>query len=593
MAEWNDPGIELEKKTDELEELKERLILQQTASFTVEYNLKTRKYYIDPSYKNYIKEDWEKDFIRSKEMGRAHRRAVLRQDHEMLDAFFDFSTLKAGDKRIGKARFRIDKHQFEWFRMALFCAGGADGEPERVVITFSNVQREIEAMEKVEFLLSQDPLTHLPNRSIFIKKTQRMLKENPKKLYAFVQMDVDKFHMVNQFFGAKEGDNILRYLGVKIQECMEAMGECTYCRVSSDTFCLCMPDDQEGIDEAIEYIQSSLRSYPIRFDTTMSFGIYMMTERDHEKNESIETMMDRARAAQRTVKGNYMKRVAVYNEEFMRQEEMEQMIVSEMKQALREEQFKVYLQPKCDMETGRIIGSEALVRWHHPKHGMISPGKFVPIFERNGFISEVDYYVMENTCRTIRRWLDEGFPVEPVSVNVSRMDMYNPRLMENIKDCVSKYNVPHELIEFELTESAFVFGNAQRTNLAERLQENHFSVLMDDFGSGYSSLNSLREISVDILKIDLKFLPQKREDTRANVILSCIIDMANKLGLEVIVEGVENISQVKFLLSIGCKNAQGFYFHRPMSIDEFEKCMKAEPVPISMRERYRAFRKQR
>ena len=396
MAEWNDPGIELEKKTDELEELKERLILQQTASFTVEYNLKTRKYYIDPSYKNYIKEDWEKDFIRSKEMGRAHRRAVLRQDHEMLDAFFDFSTLKAGDKRIGKARFRIDKHQFEWFRMALFCAGGADGEPERVVITFSNVQREIEAMEKVEFLLSQDPLTHLPNRSIFIKKTQRMLKENPKKLYAFVQMDVDKFHMVNQFFGAKEGDNILRYLGVKIQECMEAMGECTYCRVSSDTFCLCMPDDQEGIDEAIEYIQSSLRSYPIRFDTTMSFGIYMMTERDHEKNESIETMMDRARAAQRTVKGNYMKRVAVYNEEFMRQEEMEQMIVSEMKQALREEQFKVYLQPKCDMETGRIIGSEALVRWHHPKHGMISPGKFVPIFERNGFISEVDYYVMEN-----------------------------------------------------------------------------------------------------------------------------------------------------------------------------------------------------
>ena len=139
MAEWNDPGIELEKKTDELEELKERLILQQTASFTVEYNLKTRKYYIDPSYKNYIKEDWEKDFIRSKEMGRAHRRAVLRQDHEMLDAFFDFSTLKAGDKRIGKARFRIDKHQFEWFRMALFCAGGADGEPERVVITFSNV----------------------------------------------------------------------------------------------------------------------------------------------------------------------------------------------------------------------------------------------------------------------------------------------------------------------------------------------------------------------------------------------------------------------------------------------------------------------
>jgi len=243
----------------------------------------------------------------------------------------------------------------------------------------------------------------------------------------------------------------------------------------------------------------------------------------------------------------------------------------------------VYLQPKCEMDTGQIIGSEALVRWIHPKQGIISPGEFIPVFEKNGFISELDYFVLKTTCRMIRKWLDEGRKVYPVSVNVSRTDLYNPNLLDQIKGCVQEYDLPHDLIAFELTESAFVSDNMQLYNLAKLLQENHFNVMMDDFGSGYSSLNSLREIPVDVLKIDLKFLPPSQDDKKGNVILESVVGMANRLGLEVIVEGVETIEQAEFLLSIGCKNAQGFYFFKPMSMSEYEHCLEEAPKEIGLR----------
>ena len=235
------------------------------------------------------------------------------------------------------------------------------------------------------------------------------------------------------------------------------------------------------------------------------------------------------------------------------------------------------------MDTGKIIGSEALVRWIHPSQGIISPGEFIPVFEKNGFISELDAFVLRKTCQMIRKWLDDGKKVYPVSVNVSRTDLYNPNLLEQIQECVERFDVPHELIAFELTESAFVSDNMQLYNLAKLLQENHFNVMMDDFGSGYSSLNSLREIPVDVLKIDLKFLPPSTDDKRGNVILQSIVEMANQLGLEVVVEGVETIEQAEFLLSIGCRNAQGYYFYRPMPVSEYERCLEEKPKEIGIR----------
>ncbi len=570
-----------QSRWNEAELLRDSRILEHTHSFIVEYNFKTKQCYIDPAQRRHVYGDWQNE---KNNYDKNYKRVVLRDDIAPLQAFFDFSELKAGDSRSIDARFYVKAHAYEWYRVSLVCYADDDGEKERVLITFTNAEQELETVQKLKFLLAKDPLTHMPNLDSFVQMTEKMLQSHPEQSYAFIRMDIDKFRIINQMYGTKEGDNILRYIGVKIQEWAGPILETsTYCRISSDMFCVCMPAEAGSIQEIIDFIQTSLHAYPIKFDMIMSFGVYITCEEDRDAQTSVSTLMDRAASAQRTVKNSYMNHIAYYDSVIRKKEIAEQIIISEMKKALETNQFQVYLQPKCEMDTGKIIGSEALVRWIHPSQGIISPGEFIPVFEKNGFISELDYFVLRTTCQMIRRWLDEGKKVYPISVNVSRTDLYNPNLLEQIKECVAEFEVPHELIAFELTESAFVSDNMQLYNLAKLLQENHFNVMMDDFGSGYSSLNSLREIPVDVLKIDLKFLPPSSDDRRGNVILHSVVEMANRLGLEVIVEGVETIEQAEFLLSIGCRNAQGFYFYRPMPVSEYERCLEEEPKEISVR----------
>ncbi len=570
-----------QSRWNEAELLRDSRILEHTHSFIVEYNFKTKQCYIDPAQRRHVYGDWQNE---KNNYDRNYKRVVLKDDIAPLQAFFDFSDLKAGDSRSIDARFYVKAHAYEWYRVSLVCYADANGEKERVLITFTNAEQELETVQKLKFLLAKDPLTHMPNLDSFVQMTEKMLQSHPEQSYAFIRMDIDKFRIINQMYGTKEGDNILRYIGVKIQEWAGPILETsTYCRISSDMFCVCMPAEADSIQEIIDFIQTSLHAYPIKFDMIMSFGVYITCEEDRDAQTSVSTLMDRAASAQRTVKNSYMNHIAYYDSVIRKKEIAEQIIISEMKKALETNQFQVYLQPKCEMDTGKIIGSEALVRWIHPSQGIISPGEFIPVFEKNGFISELDYFVLRTTCQMIRRWLDEGKKVYPISVNVSRTDLYNPNLLEQIKECVAEFEVPHELIAFELTESAFVSDNMQLYNLAKLLQENHFNVMMDDFGSGYSSLNSLREIPVDVLKIDLKFLPPSSDDRRGNVILHSVVEMANRLGLEVIVEGVETIEQAEFLLSIGCRNAQGFYFYRPMPVSEYERCLEEEPKEISVR----------
>lgn len=558
--------------------LRDSRILEHTHSFIVEYNLKTKQCFIDPAQRQYVYGDWQEKIQQGCWLhadGADFKQVVLKDDIQKAEVFFDFSDLKAGEHREMDARFYVEAHTYEWFRTSLVCYADARGQKERVLITFTNAEQELETLKKLKFLLAKDPLTHMPNLDSFVHMTDGMIQSQKDQSYAVIRMDIDKFRMINQMYGTKEGDNILRYIGVKIQEWAGPVMElCTYCRVSSDVFCVCMPTEADAIAELIDFLQLSLRAYPLKFDMVMSFGVYITCEEDRREHISVSTLMDRAASAQRTVKDSYVNHVAYYDNVIRKKEIAEQIIVSEMKKALETNQFQVYLQPKCEMDTGKIIGAEALVRWIHPSQGIISPGEFVPVFEKNGFISELDHFVLRATCEMIRRWLDEGKKVCPISVNISRTDLYDPNLLAQIKECVAQFGVPHDLIAFELTESAFVSDNMQLYNLAKLLRENQFHVMMDDFGSGYSSLNSLREIPVDVLKIDLKFLPPSTDDKRGNVILHSIVDMANRLGLEVIVEGVETMEQAQFLLSIGCRNAQGFYFYKPMPVSEYERCLE-------------------
>lgn len=555
-------------KEEEL--LRDSRILENTRSFIVEYNLKTKQCYIDPAQRRHVYGDWSQRLPGNADF----HGVVLKEDIPVIESFFNFSNLKAGDSRRVDARFYVKAHTYEWFRVSLVCYGNAEGQKERVLITFTNAEQELETIRKMKFLLAKDPLTHMPNLDSFIQMTDELIQSKPGKRFAVIRMDINKFRIINEIYGTKEGDNILRYIGVKIQEWAgPGQGESTYCRVSSDMFCVCIEYEEADIRELVHFMQTSLKGYPIKFEMVMSFGIYVTNSHDQASHTPVITLMDRAVTAQQTVKNSYLSHVAYYDEQIQKREVAEKEILSEMKYALGSEQFQVYLQPKCEMDTGKIIGAEALVRWIHPEKGVVSPGDFVPVFEKNGFISELDAFILKATCKAIRRWLDEKKPVYPISVNVSRADLYNPNLLDQIKECVAEYQIPHELISFELTESAFIMDNMQLYNLASLLQENQFRVLMDDFGSGYSSLNTLREISVDVLKIDLKFLPPSSDDVRGNIILQCVVDMAKQLGLEVIVEGVETAEQVKFLLSIGCKYAQGFYFYRPMPLADYEQAL--------------------
>lgn len=246
-------------------------------------------------------------------------------------------------------------------------------------------------------------------------------------------------------------------------------------------------------------------------------------------------------------------------------------IASSMQAAMDEEQFVVYFQPKFDIANDRDIGAEALVRWKHPDTGLMPPKHFIPIFEKNGFISRLDYYVWEHVCRLIHKWLGDGICLDPITVNISRISLYNPRLADILSGLIEQYDVPIGLLNLEITESAYVSDPELIQEAIRKLHQAGFILLMDDFGSGYSSLNMLKDIDVDVLKIDMQFLSGGESPGKGKIILESVIQMANNLGMPVIMEGVETQEQTRFLYKIGCNYVQGYYYARPMPQEEYEK----------------------
>ncbi|EFS27535.2 hypothetical protein FUAG_03050 [Fusobacterium ulcerans ATCC 49185] len=247
----------------------------------------------------------------------------------------------------------------------------------------------------------------------------------------------------------------------------------------------------------------------------------------------------------------------------------EKNIEDNMEHALENNEFIVYFQPKVELKTNKIAGAEALVRWQDPKKGLIPPDEFIPIFEKNGFITKLDIYVFEEVCKTIRKWLNEGINPIPVSVNLSRMHLQNPNFLKKYKEIQEKYEVPADLLEIELTETLVFENFEQLKKVIDDIHQMGFSCSIDDFGSGYSSLNLLKEIPVDILKLDRIFF-SKKNDKRGNSVIESIISLAKKLNMTTISEGVETISQVEFLRKADCDLVQGYVYSKPLAKDDFE-----------------------
>ncbi|HBG2757950.1 TPA: bifunctional diguanylate cyclase/phosphodiesterase, partial [Clostridioides difficile] len=394
-------------------------------------------------------------------------------------------------------------------------------------------------------------------------------KNNPEE-YALFYIDVDKFKYINDMFGYDMGNDTLIHISNTIAS--ELKEDEIFARVSADHFVLLIKyktDDDiktrlNNIYNKVQILSNPKINY---YKLILDCGIYKISKSDND----INTIMDRANTARKTIKGGHKNSFAFYDKEMHKKILKEKEIENSMVDALNNGEFIVYFQPKYSLSDYQIIGAEALVRWDNPQKGLIPPIEFIPVFERNGFIVNIDFYVFEEVCKKIREWMDEGQKVVPISVNLSRMHFVNSNFIEKFKLIVDKYKIPTRLIELELTETAVLDNIEGLLDTMNNLKEKGFVISMDDFGTGYSSLNLLKELPVDILKLDRAFFTEKDESNNEKIVISNVIKMAKELKMKVISEGVETISQVEFLKQIGCDMVQGYLFSKPMPVKEFEK----------------------
>lgn len=417
----------------------------------------------------------------------------------------------------------------------------------------------------VDYLATYDELTGIYNKQAFYAKTKEMLLDNPDKNFDLLRINIERFKVLNDLFGESTGDKLLRYIGKFLKEINLPL--CVSGRLYADNFVVCYEAGKGDSRRMINTLQMVADSFAINNRTILSFGLY----RIDDKTLPVSVMCDRANMALWKAKGNFKNPYCEYDEKMRQQVLKEQKIINAMEMAIQNKEFTLYLQPKYDIEKGTIIGAEALVRWISLENGFISPGDFIPVFENNGFVYEVDKFIWEESCRYLRKWLDEGREVHPISVNVSRIDLYTPKLVQHLVNLREKYQLPSQYLELEITESAYTEDPEQIITITRQLREAGFVILMDDFGTGYSSLNMLKDIQIDVLKLDMGFLKSSDYSAKGGNILTAILKMAESLKMQTIAEGVETKEQVEFLKKIGCQCVQGFYFARPMPAQEYER----------------------
>ncbi len=429
------------------------------------------------------------------------------------------------------------------------------------------------AVEKSKVrLLEYDSLTEIYSQQKFFQMTRELLDNSGDEHFAFIHFDIDRFKMINRFYGEKEGDRLICYVANAIREVMrEYDSRSIYGRISGDVFGICMPYQELGdIYGVIERIKERIRKHTVHYYLKTCSGIYLI----EDKEMDVSVIFDNACMAAAQCKEKYMVHEAMYTKELSESLKREQEIIDEMDAALEQNQFVVYFQPKYELEGLSPGGAEALVRWRKPDGTMISPGVFIPIFEKNGFITKLDYYVWEKVCQFIRQELDAGRKPAPVSVNVSRVNLYNPKFLDSLIDLVEKYKIPPKYLHLELTESVFSDNATIIQDTVFYLHKAGFTILMDDFGSGYSSLNVLKDVDLDVLKIDMKFFSKGATAEKGAKIIEAVIKMAESLHMTVIAEGVEESEQVEFLTKLGCDYIQGYYFAKPMPQEQYQELME-------------------
>ena len=445
-----------------------------------------------------------------------------------------------------------------------YCIGYTVSVPGGLVtITLTDIQEELAEIENS----GRDILTGLLQHNTFCSAVEGIIRNDEKGIlagnYAMVCFDVLRFKAVNDIFGNAEGDRLLKHIASAVEQTIKP--DDFSCRSNADRFIFFTKTSGKELGIMIDTLIDRIITYDLPYEIMCNMGIYVTGDMVLPAG----MMIDRALLAQSTIKGSYTAKVSYYQESLRAAMLTEQDILALAGTALEEKQFVLYYQPQYNHADGTIIGAEALVRWKHPDRGLISPGIFIPIFEKNGYISKLDFYVFEHACEFLKRCKEQGLPMIPISTNFCRHDIFLTDFAEKLEEIRKRYDIPANYLRVEITESAIMGGSDLVNDMIKRLHQYGYIVEMDDFGSGYSSLNVLKDIEMDIIKLDMLFLSEANNNSRGGTILSAVVRMAKWLEVPVIAEGVETLKQADFLRSIGCNYIQGYLYSRPLPEEQY------------------------
>ena len=419
-----------------------------------------------------------------------------------------------------------------------------------------------------------DQLTGGKNKNRFFRDCEKAVKKIPPEKLAMVVLDIDKFKYINDRLGYDEGDRILTRIHKTLCDCLDK--EEIFARISEDNFAFLIknaPDNE--IETRLHEIFTEFdrrNSFFIKYPVNFSAGVCRLGQ-CRGKYDAIDFTMavDRCKLAKKSIKNKHNSDVAFYDGKIREISLREKDFENAMPQALENREFECYLQPKYGTNSREIVGAEALIRWNSKEFGFVCPGDFIPLAEKNGFVVELDFFILEEVCKMLRRWLDKGKTPIVISVNQSRLHINDDDYIWRLREIVDKYEIPYEYIELELTESVFTEDADRMIAIMKKLHEIGFKLSIDDFGSGYSSLNLLKDIPADVLKIDREFFNGTVNSKKGRAVISSVVDMAKNLEMNVISEGVETQDQIDFLQEIDCNMVQGYYFSKPMKLRDFDE----------------------
>lgn len=430
----------------------------------------------------------------------------------------------------------------------------------------------IKRKDKFFFTTNLDSLTGIYTKKLFLSKADKMIKKNNNKLFMIIILDIKRISVIKEFLGVEGSKDLLLKLSDDIHTLFKNEPFTVYGKSDESYFVWITPYSMDSINRYQKHFEDFLNENNINFNYSMGITII------DNINLPIDVFYDRAVIACKQNNSNANLKYNFFNIEYLENIKIEDDISAKFEDAIKNKEFKVFLQPKYNLNSEKVCGAEALIRWVR-NNEFISPGLFIPVLEKKGLISKLDYYVCREICNIIKEWKENNKYLVPISINISKVDLYDKNFFNKIIKLLDENEISHDLIHFEFTESIYFLDKEVLANIIEFLHKEGFIVLMDDFGSGYSSLNMLKDYKLDAIKVDMEFLASN-DDNRSFSILSSVIKMLKGLNYHIIVEGVETFDQMNLLRSLGVEEVQGYYFNRPLPIDKFNELQIDKEVNI-------------